>query len=155
MVANCRLDGCFLCIWCKPAYIAANIFMRQQRIHIYPEAPAKPGVGAPCNGCGLCCLAEPCPLGVLLTRRRKGACVALQWDAEAHLYRCGALVNPGKVLALCVPAIDSSPGLRKLLEPWLGWLASRWIAVGIGCDSSLQVQGSPTMQDLHNQPPPR
>jgi hypothetical protein len=55
--------------------------MRQTRIiKIHPDAPPKPAVGAPCNGCGVCCLAEPCPLGVILSRRLKGACVALRWD---------------------------------------------------------------------------
>jgi len=37
-------------------------------ILIHPEAPAKPPLGAPCNGCGVCCLAEPCPVGVLVSR---------------------------------------------------------------------------------------
>ena len=36
-----------------------------QVVHWHPEAPPKPPEGAPCNGCGLCCLAEPCPLGML------------------------------------------------------------------------------------------
>ena len=36
-------------------------------IRIHADAPAKPPVGAPCNGCGVCCLLEPCPLGVLLS----------------------------------------------------------------------------------------
>jgi hypothetical protein len=57
--------------------------MRQTRIiKIHPDAPPKPAVGAPCNGCGVCCLAEPCPLGVILSRRLKGACVALRWDGN-------------------------------------------------------------------------
>ena len=52
-----------------------------QVVHWHPEAPPKPPEGAPCNGCGLCCLAEPCPLGMLVSRRRTGACVALRWSA--------------------------------------------------------------------------
>ena len=27
-----------------------------QVVHIHPGAPPKPPEGAPCNGCGLCCL---------------------------------------------------------------------------------------------------
>ena len=42
-------------------------------VWLHAEAPPKPAEGAPCNGCGLCCLAEPCPLGVLVSRRRTGA----------------------------------------------------------------------------------
>ncbi|KQP14253.1 hypothetical protein [Pseudorhodoferax sp. Leaf267] len=85
-----------------------------QVVHVQPRAPAKPAVGAPCNGCGLCCLAEPCPLGVLLSRRRHGACSALRWDDGQQRYLCGALDRP-----------------------WLAPLARRWIAAGIGCDADI------------------
>jgi hypothetical protein len=63
-------------------------------IYLQPDAPAKPAMGAPCNGCGLCCLAEPCPLGMWVSRRRSGACKALQWNASAQQYRCGMVVDP-------------------------------------------------------------
>ena len=36
-------------------------------IYLQPEAPPKPALGAPCNGCGVCCGWQPCPLGVLVT----------------------------------------------------------------------------------------
>lgn len=98
-------------------------------IHIQPEAPPKPGLGAPCNGCGVCCLAEPCPLGVLLSRRRRGACVALTWDGAQSRYQCGAL-------------------LRAQARPaWLAWpavaLLKRWIAAGAGCDAEWEAQPLP------------
>ena len=88
---------------------------RNQVIRIHPESPPKPALGAPCNGCGVCCLAEPCPLGMLLSRKRSGACVALRWsDTDLH-YRCGAVDGP-----------------------W-GFLARRWISAGTGCDSTLEA----------------
>lgn len=90
-------------------------------IHIHADAPAKPAVGEPCNGCGVCCLAEPCPLGALLSRRLKGACVALQWDGARYV--CGALTA-------------QPSGVR-------GWLVRRWISSGSGCDCSLEVAGKP------------
>lgn len=90
-------------------------------IEIHPDAPPKPALGAPCNGCGVCCLAEPCPLGVLISRRRHGACSALQWDGAR--YACGALTAQPR-------------GLR-------GWLVRRWIAAGAGCDCSLEPAGKP------------
>lgn len=108
------------------------------RIQIHPAAPAKPPVGAPCNGCGVCCLLEPCPLGVLLSGRRRGACVAVRWDDMTQRYRCGAIMAPEDVLASRLPRRPSrlrSVGARLLLR-----FASRWIAAGQGCDSSLQVQ---------------
>jgi hypothetical protein len=93
-------------------------------IHLHPAAPSKPPEGAACNGCGVCCAAEPCPLGMLLSRRRSGACKALQWDGPAGRYVCGALADPAAWL------------------PWLpGALARtlvrRWIAAARGCDSTL------------------
>ncbi len=102
---------------------------RDQVIHIHPAAPAKPALGAPCNGCGLCCLAEPCPLGQVISRKRSGACDALRWDPAQSLYRCGVLSEPESVL-----------GTRwRWAAPLLRRLARRWIAAGVGCDATLQV----------------
>jgi len=81
-----------------------------QIIHIQPEAAAKPVLGEPCNGCGVCCLSEPCPLGMLLSRRRSGVCMALHWNDAVHQYRCGALTDAALVL-------------RQALPRGLGWLA--------------------------------
>jgi hypothetical protein len=93
-------------------------------IRIESAAPLKPALGATCNGCGVCCLYEPCPLGVLLSRRRRGACVAVSWQAASRQYRCGALNAPA--------------ALR-----WSAPLVRRWIAAGQGCDSSLVVEADP------------
>jgi hypothetical protein len=97
---------------------------------IEPSAPPKPALGAPCNGCGLCCLAEPCPLGVLVSRRTTGACAALRWSATENRYLCGMLANPREVW----------PALPKVLGTPLQKLARRWIAAGVGCDADLQAQ---------------
>ena len=94
-----------------------------QVIHIHPEAPPKPAVGQPCNGCGVCCLAEPCPVGMLVSGRRHGACKALRWVAPEARYRCGLLMAPGQ-------------GLWQRL--WRRW-AARWISAGSGCDASIEV----------------
>ena len=85
-------------------------------IHVHADAPLKPPAGAACNGCGVCCLAEPCPLGMLLSLKRRGACRMLRWDDSAKRYLCGAL-GAG---------------------PWQA-LARRWISAGSGCDCSLDV----------------
>ena len=87
-------------------------------IRIHAQAPIKPAVGTDCNGCGVCCLAEPCPLGALVSLRRSGACTALRWDTAAARYRCGL--------------IDAR-------WPWRSALARRWIAAGRGCDSDASV----------------
>ncbi|MBA3058707.1 MAG: hypothetical protein KJ614_14750 [Gammaproteobacteria bacterium] len=114
---------------------------KRQVIHIHLDAAPKPVPGAPCNGCGLCCLLEPCPLGVILSGRRHGACVAVRWHDDIRQYRCGALSEPVAVLQRVLPARLQrlSPGLSAGLAPLLvGW-AQRWIALGQGCDSRLDV----------------
>ncbi len=90
------------------------------------DAPPKPPTGAACNGCGLCCAAQPCPLGMLLSRRRHGRCAALQWQAADSRYVCGVLVRPERWLPL-LPAA------------WARRLAWRWIAAAQGCDAELQA----------------
>ncbi len=80
-------------------------------IRIHAHAPAKPAVGAACNGCGVCCLSEPCPLGMLVSLKLRGACHALRWDEAAERYRCGLMASA------------------------LGPVVKRWIAAGTSCDS--------------------
>jgi hypothetical protein len=106
-------------------------------IHIEAAAPPKPREGQPCNGCGVCCLFDPCPLGVLLSKSRTGACHAVQWDANLGIYRCGALVAPQQVLAAALPTWAKP--VARVLARFLPKLARRWIAAGRGCDSSLET----------------
>lgn len=106
-------------------------------ISIEPMAPDKPAWGAPCNGCGVCCLVQPCPIGMVLSGRRRGACAALRWCPEQAIYRCGALAQPQQVLAARLPR-----RLRRLvapLAPVLAALARRGIALDSGCDCDLEV----------------
>lgn len=112
-------------------------------IHVHTQAPAKPVWGAPCNGCGVCCLSEPCPLGMVLSGRRQGACVALRWDEAGDAggvggsYRCGVLQAPQAVLQQVLPG-----WLRWTVPGWLRvlrWRGARWIGAGRGCDCSLVV----------------
>jgi hypothetical protein len=94
-------------------------------ILLHRDAQPKPPTGAACNGCGVCCASAPCPLGMWLSRRRRGACAALQWSDAERRYLCGAIAQPRRWL------------------PWLPatlgrWLARRWIAAARGCDCDLQ-----------------
>ncbi|MCV2366758.1 hypothetical protein [Roseateles oligotrophus] len=104
-----------------------------QVIQIHPAAPTKPAEGQPCNGCGVCCLSEPCPIGMLVSRRRQGSCCALLWSDPDRRYVCGMLIAPLQVLGWRGAATGR---LSKLLTR----ISARWIAAGIGCDSSLQIQ---------------
>lgn len=103
-------------------------------ILLHVEAPAKPRAGEACNGCGVCCNWQPCPLGMLVSRRRQGACVALVWEADAALYRCGMISAPADQLPRLLRP------LAPVLTPLLARLARRWIASGIGCDSNLETE---------------
>lgn len=85
-----------------------------QIIHVHRDAPLKPAFGAPCNGCGVCCAAATCPLGLIVFRRRSGPCPALEWHEGDHRYRCRLLAA-------------ASRRLRPLI--------ARWIAAGTSCDS--------------------
>ncbi|MGY4829388.1 hypothetical protein ACVNIS_12490 [Sphaerotilaceae bacterium SBD11-9] len=99
-------------------------------IQIHPEAPSKPAQGEPCNGCGVCCMAEPCPVGLLVSRRREGACAALVWSAPERRYRCGVVSEPQRHV-----------GVRWMAR-LLSRAARRWIAAGQGCDCSLAVEAA-------------
>lgn len=99
-------------------------------IRIHAFAPAKPAWGQPCNGCGVCCLAEPCPVGILVSRRRTGACAAVVWNEDAQRYRCGVLADPARFT-----------GLRwgPVQRLWVR-LAQRMISAGSGCDCDIEVE---------------
>ena len=109
----------------------------EHTIPIHPRAPAKAPEGAACNGCGVCCLFEPCPVGIFLTGRRSGACAAVRWDDSLGKYRCGAVVSTREVLQQALPI--GARWLAAVLAPILRRIGLRWIAAGTGCDSQLEV----------------
>ena len=95
-------------------------------ILLHPQAPPKPAHGAACNGCGVCCAAEPCPLGVFITKRRHGRCAALLWDDAGQRHHCGAVTEPGRFLGWLPRALA-----RRL--------ALRWISAASGCDADYEA----------------
>ena len=103
--------------------------MNQVQINLHSVAPVKPAEGEPCNGCGVCCALETCPLARLRFFRKSGPCPALLWIASEARYRCGMLLEPRHFLGFLPPASE------KLASRWL----SRWIAAGQGCDCSAEV----------------
>ncbi len=98
-------------------------------VWLQPGAPPKPPLGQTCNGCGLCCLSAPCPLGMLVSRRRTGACAALRWSAVEQRYRCGLLSEPADVTGW------RSPWLLRAVRA----VAQRQIAAGSGCDAEIEA----------------
>lgn len=96
-------------------------------IALYSKAPEKPRWGAPCNGCGVCCAAWPCPLSRFSLGHRAGPCPALVWG-EAR-YHCGLVLAPRRYWRW-LPAWGESFARR---------LIRRWIAAGRGCDCDAEV----------------
>lgn len=104
---------------------------------IEPDAPAKPALGAPCNGCGVCCLLQPCPVGVVLSRRLSGPCRALRWIAAERRYRCGALLQ--------AQAMADSGSCSRWLRRLPYTLVARWIGADIGCDCDASVESATSL----------
>jgi len=113
--------------------------MIEQIIRQHPAAPAKPPLGATCNGCGVCCLAETCPLARLRFMQRTGPCPALEWldtgtkENGQPRYACGLLRHPANYLGW----------LPAMAVPLVQRLCRRWIAAGIGCDCDAEVPAEP------------
>jgi len=103
-------------------------------IRLHAAAPDKPAADEPCNGCGVCCASAPCPLGIVASRRLRGACVALLWIEDARRYRCGLIEEP---------AAHLPPGFRWA-APLLTRIARRYISAGSGCDCDLIVERQST-----------
>lgn len=104
---------------------------RDQIIHLHKRAPKKPLPGQPCNGCGVCCAVETCPVARLFLLQRQAPCRALTWNEDAGRYDCGLLCAPRAHLRWLPARLE--PALRR-------WVARR-IAAGAGCDSLLDAIG--------------
>ena len=102
-------------------------------IWLHPQAPVKPALGQACNGCGVCCAAEPCPVARVFLWQYRGTCHALRWNEEATRYQCGMLMQPTHYLRW----------LPLRWETSFSQLVSRWIASGIGCDSDADAETPP------------
>ncbi len=86
-------------------------------------APEKPEEGAPCNGCGFCCAAEPCGLAVEFIGATVGPCPAMEFDDGR--FWCGLVRNPSSYLD--TPAFG---------DHMVGAIFAQALGVGRGCDSS-------------------
>ena len=111
---------------------------RQRLIWLNVAAPAKPLLGQSCNGCGVCCAAEPCPVARVFLWQWRGACRALIWREAEQQYRCGMILQPSRYLRF----------LPVIWQAGFSRLVARWIAADTVCDSNVEVEVKPAF-DVH------
>lgn len=92
----------------------------------------KPQYGTPCNGCGLCCQNEICPLGEIVFPRAQAPCPALVIDGERYV--CDLIANPQKFR----PLKASIYGIAEMRDA-----AVIGVGAGIGCDARLPGEMDP------------
>lgn len=94
--------------------------------NVRAAAARKPKFGTACNGCGLCCLIEPCSLAIeFVTSDTTGPCPAL--EKEDDRFWCGLLRRPHHY----IEELKEKPWVDGPIQEIL--LASG--AFGAGCDS--------------------
>lgn len=96
----------------------------------------KPPHGAPCNRCGLCCVATKCDLGRAIFGSSPGRCPALK-QTGPHEYSCGALMSTA---FMATQSEDPEWGDMKRAAALL-------IRAGEGCDA--RFNGEPTSLNFH------
>lgn len=84
-----------------------------------------PGHGAPCTGCGLCCMAEPCELADMFLGKPSAPCPALEFEDGRHW--CGLVRRPHHYIA----DMAGKPWADSVLQP----MFAAALGLGAGCDS--------------------
>lgn len=86
----------------------------------------------PCTHCGLCCIAQVCPLGQAAMRvPKQGPCYALEWDeANPDQSRCGLIAHPEKYLPPATIAALSGEHLPTVIGSGAGCCISARVAIG-------------------------
>lgn len=102
---------------------------RMQTIIIHAQAPAKPALGQPCNGCGVCCAAEPCPVSLAMLWPHQTPCRALIWQESTQRYVCGMVSEPARFLSWLPQRFN------HLASQWF----KRWIAANTACDADVDL----------------
>lgn len=82
--------------------------------------------GQPCNSCGRCCAAGPCPLGRVIFGQERGLCPALVTIRGTGKYFCGLVVAAPSFL----PAAVARCGRIQTQSA-----AAFIISAGLGCDA--------------------
>lgn len=101
--------------------------------------PTQPPHMARCNGCGLCCIAEQCPISLAIFNQAQ-VCPALESDGSKFL--CGLMVSPADynaVFDLLLPVVKDGLDPNRLSAEAYGAI----IGKGIGCDADVVTEYDP------------
>lgn len=106
---------------------------------IHSVSLEKPHCGQACNGCGACCIAKVCDLGVTLGDDQN--CIALQRQSDGS-FNCGMVTDPYRYMAdndlLTWKGIDDLEG-NSAGERALKAMHADMLGAGKGCDSDDQA----------------
>ena len=73
--------------------------------------PDKPRYLSPCNGCGLCCAVEICPVGKIAFPHASAPCPGLYWDGARTWCK--------------LAVVECAAGMEPIIAEALG--------IGVGC----------------------
>src|ERR1043165_2494420 len=93
-----------------------------RHIGIKPGPPRKPPEGDACNGCGLCCAVQLCPIVIELLPDAQAPCPAMEFNGER--FWCGLIRRPSRYL-----------GTPLQSDRVIGPMAGVELAIGQGCDA--------------------
>jgi hypothetical protein len=106
---------------------------------------AKPRYGQPCNGCGYCCIEQPCALAVEMLKCATGPCIALESDGTRTY--CGFVRRPLAYLwQVSAPGRTLPPDEGATPSQAEAELSSRLAAalgLGMGCDAEDPAERQP------------
>ena len=112
--------------------------------------PTQPRQGHPCNGCGLCCLIEPCPISLEIFKGHSQVCPALEFDEGR--YWCGLMRHPEQYGAT-LPELEaiapeaSTQYHKALIGAEVGCAHPPWTSTPIGAyrvmENTIQASSTP------------
>jgi hypothetical protein len=98
----------------------------------------KPKFGDKCNGCGVCCIIEPCLLANEALDCYEGPCAALEQQEDGS-YACGLVKRPAWYMFNEDVPSEQTKDISEFFATALG--------IGKGCDAS--DEGIPSYFKLH------
>lgn len=105
------------------ARLTRALRLREAMHGIAKGPPRKPSEGAPCNGCGLCCALQLCPIAIEFIEAAEAPCPAMEYAGGR--FWCGLARYPSRYFG--TPASSD-----RLIRP----MVQAELSIGEGCDAS-------------------